>query len=363
MFGLLTNLLRGGNRAIEAHASGKADARSPADQVAAPVHVLRNEGLVRLVDGYLTFAAPDGREDQIRLDEVSQLSLFGNAGVTSPCLRELMRRGIPVVWRSPNGYYLGQTIDLAGQSTAVRRAQYRAAEDSARVLSIACALVKAKLVNARGLLRRSAANASDTLYLMRKLAKAAGKASSLPQLLGIEGAGAAAFYAALPEMIAAGRRGDFPWDGRRRRPPTDAMNALFSYLYAVVAGECAAAALAAGLDPLVGFLHSERPGRPALALDLLEPFRPVIADAVALAVVNRGEIRREHFETSDESVLLNNRGRHVALNGLERRFADTVPARTARETPMSWREAIAAQARFLAKTLRTSEQFVCFERG
>ena len=141
------------------------------------------------------------------------------------------------------------------------------------------------------------------------------------------------------------------------------MNALLSYLYAVVAGECAAAALAAGLDPTVGFLHAERPGRPALALDLLEPFRPVIADAVALAVVNRGEIRPEHFERADGAVRLNNRGRRVVLAALERRFGDAVPARSARDTPMNWREAVAAQARKFAKALRSGEPFVSFERG
>jgi CRISPR-associated endonuclease Cas1 len=337
--------------------------RPPPILAAAPVHVLRNEGLVRLVHGNLAFVAPDEVQEQVRLDEVAQLSLFGEAGVTSPCLRELMRRGIPVIWRSAGGHYVGQTIDLSGQSAAVRRAQYRAADDPERKLEIARVFVRAKIVNARGLLRRSAARPRRTLNELHRLAARVQHASTRPELLGTEGAAAVAFYARLPDLIAPARRADFPWNGRRRRPPTDPMNAVLSYLYAVVAGECATAALAAGLDPTVGFLHAERPGRPALALDLVEPLRPLIADSVALATVNRGEVRADHFEQTGEAVRLNDAGRRVVLEALERRWADAVPAPLVKEMSMTWREATMLQARHLANALRTGNPFACFERG
>ena len=208
------------SKAFTPEMAGDASPRPAVSVAAAPVHVLLDDGLVRLVDGHLTFAAPDGREEQVRLDEVSQLSIFGGAGVTSPCLRELMRRGIPGIWRSPTGYYLGQTVDLSGQLAAVRRAHCRAVDEGARALAIACTLVHAKLLNARGLLRRNTASAPETLHALRKYAKQAERASSLGELLGLEGAGAAAFYAALPEMIAPARRKDFPWG----RPPPPATN-------------------------------------------------------------------------------------------------------------------------------------------
>lgn len=329
---------------------------------AAPVHVLRDDGLVRLVDGHLAFVVTGGTLEQVRLDEVAQLSLFGEAGVTSPCLRELMRRGIPVIWRSVGGHYVGQTVDLSGRSAAVRRAQYRAADDPGRALTIARALVRAKIVNARGLLRRSGGR-TRALSELRRLALRAESASGRPELLGTEGAAAAAFYAELPNLIAPARRAAFPWDGRRRRPPADPINALLSYLYAVVAGECAAAALAAGLDPTIGFLHAERPGRPALGLDLLEPFRPLIADAVALAVINRGEIRPEHFDRSDAGVRMNDGGRRIVLAALERRWSDAVPAPLARESSMNWRDATVVQARRLASALQLGDRFPAFERG
>lgn len=300
--------------------------------------------------------------ERVRLEEVCQLSLFGTAGVTSPCLRELMHRGIPIVWRSPSGHYVGQSVDLSGQSAAVRRAQYRATDDPVRRLAIARVLIRAKIVNARGLLRRSTADASKSLVELHNFAQKAERAD-LPGLRGIEGAAAATFYAAMSDMIAVVRREDFRWDGRRRRPPTDAVNAVLSYLYAVLAGECATAALAASLDPSVGFLHSERPGRPALALDLMEPFRPLIADSVALSVINRGEARLEHFEHGEASVRLNAQGRRVVLAALERRFAYAVPARTAKEATITWREAVVVQARTLASALRSGSAFSSFERG
>jgi CRISP-associated protein Cas1 len=363
MIGLVAKLL--GQRA---HATALATV-SPmlsdeAVQAASPIHVLLDDGLVRLADGHLAVAGRDLSEERVRLDELSQLSLFGSAGVTSPCLRELMRRGIPVVWRSPAGHYVGQSVDLSGRSAAARRAQYRAAENPARSLAIARTLVRAKIVNARGLLRRHAVEAPNTLGELRRLAMKAERAASMPTLLGIEGTAAASFYAVLPHMIVPARRDGFGWNGRRRRPPPDPLNALLSYLYAVVAGECAIASLAAGLDPTVGFLHAERPGRPALALDLLEPFRSVIADAVALAVVNRGEARPDHFETAETGVRLNDRGRRIVLAALERRFADAVPARgAAREVPPTWREAVAAQARALAAALKSGGTFASFERA
>jgi CRISPR-associated protein Cas1 len=328
---------------------------------AAPIHVLRDDGLVRLVDGHLSWQAADGATEQVRLDEVAQLSLFGNAGVTSPCVRELIGRGVPVIWRSPSGHYVGQTADLSGGAAAARRAQYRAADDPARRLAIARVLVEAKIVNARALLRHGDRQSRATMRELSRLAKRTASAPTPAALLGIEGAAAAAMYAVLPQLVSPARREDFPWDGRRRRPPTDPMNALLSYLYAILAGECAAAALAAGLDPAIGFLHAERPGRPALALDLMEPFRPALGDSVALAVVNRGEARPPHFERTTDGVRLNGAGRRVVLAALERRLADPVPASLEKRVRMNWREAVVAQARRLARALVSDQPFRCFE--
>ncbi len=338
------------------------EAAAPSPPAAASVHVLRDDGLVRLVDGHLAWEAPGSAPQKVRLDEVAQLSVLGRAGVTTPCLIELMRRGIPVLWRTASGHYAGQSVDLSGRTSAVRRAQYRAAADPERSLAIARALIRAKILGQRGLIRRGiGANTTAAARLARLAGRAA--VADGAALLGVEGTAAAIFYAALPQLVVEARRPVFPWDGRRRRPPIDPMNALLSYLYAILAGECAAAVLAAGLDPAVGFLHAERAGRPSLALDLMEPFRPSIADTVALAAVNRGEVRAEHFVVSPTSVTITDHGRRQILGALERRWATPVPGARKDAALLCWRDAIVWEARTLADALASGAPYRPAERA
>jgi CRISPR-associated endonuclease Cas1 len=323
---------------------------------AQPVHVLR-DGVVGLLDRHLVFRAPGEPAVTARLDDVAELSLFGTASVTTPCLAELMRRGIPVVWRSASGHYLGQSADLSGLSTATRRAQYAAAADPGRSLAIAKALIGAKIGSQRGLLRRALGAAAPSVRRLDRLRAAVVPARGREALLGLEGSAAAIFYEALPEIIAPSRRVGFAWRGRQRRPPRDPLNALLSYCYAVVAGECAVAALSAGLDPACGFYHGERPGRPALALDLMEPFRPLVADHAALAAINRGELRPEHFTEEKGAVRLTEAGRRTLLAALEDRWSATLPGRAA----LTWRAATGRLARGLAAHLRDGAPFVPIE--
>ncbi len=140
------------------------------------------------------------------------------------------------------------------------------------------------------------------------------------------------------------------------------MNALLSYLYAVLVGECAAAALGSGLDPMVGFLHSERAGRPALALDLVEPLRPLIADAVALRLLNTGELAARHFRREGDRLLLADDARRTVLAGLERRLAESAPA-TEGARGDTYREAIWRHAARLASALRDGGSVPQIERG
>jgi CRISPR-associated protein Cas1 len=319
-------------------------AESVADAVA--VHMLAPDGKARLEDGCLVLTTGDGAPARLRLDDVAQLCLHGHAGITTPCLTALLARGVPVVFRSITGHYAGQTIDLRGQLTAVRRAQYAAAADPARSLRIAAAIVATKIGNTRFMLRRRAAT-DGVLRRLDLLRGDAGRAPDLPALLGIEGAAALAWFAALPELIAADRRQVFDFPGRRRRPPTDPVNALLSYLYAILVGECATAALAAGLDPTVGFLHAERPGRPALALDLVEPLRPLVAESLALGLINRGALAAHDFVAGEGGVRLTDAGRRIVLTALERRFEQS-----------DLRRRLAIEAQRLAQALRHDVPFV-----
>ena len=316
----------------------------PADTAA--VHVLAQDGVVRLDDGQLLVRGADGAEARLRLGDVAQVSLHGLAAITTPCVMTLMGRGIPVVYRTVSGYYAGQTIDLAGALTATRRAHYAAAADPVRRIAVARAIVTTKLTNARYVLRRRSL-APATVARLATLVRQASVAEAHASLLGIEGSAAALYFAAMPDMIAPGLRASFPFAGRRRRPPTDPLNALLSYLYAVLTGECATALLAAGLDPMVGFLHVERAGRPALALDLVEPLRPLVADTLAMGLINRGELAGDHFTRDGDAVRLTDAGRRIVLTGLERRMNQS-----------DLRRRLAADANGLATALRRGTDYV-----
>lgn len=287
----------------------------------APIHVTDSAAHIRLDDGLLSIERPDAPPLRLRLPEVQSLSLHGRAGLSTPCLHALLEEGIPVIWRSATGYYLGQTADLSGHSAAVRRVQY-AAQDTPLALALARRLVGGKVANMHAVLRRRAVlgpSVQSAAAALPGLAARAAVATDLDTLRGFEGAAAATYFGCWPTLLK-GRATAVGFPGRTRRPPRDPINAALSYCYAVLTGECAAAALAAGLDPAAGFLHAARAGRPALALDLVEPFRPLVADAAVLFAMNSGELDSADFADGPDGIRLSDSGRRTALGALERRL-------------------------------------------
>ena len=289
--------------------------------LASPVHVLDPEARVRLDDGLLTIERQGEPPVRLRLPDVSSVSLHGRAAITTPSIHALLEEGIPVVWRSQSGYYLGQTHDLSRRTARIRRAQY-AAHDTPLALAVAQRLVAAKLRNMRALLRRRGVDDAEVAKAALGLAESARrarKADNLDLLRGLEGAAAAAYFACWPVLLKRAAA-DLGFPGRQRRPPAGPVNALLSYCYAVLTGHCGTAALAAGLDPTEGCLHATRAGRPALALDLLEPFRPTVADSAALFALNTGEITSADFTGDAANTQLSEAGRKKAIAALERRL-------------------------------------------
>ena len=349
----LGGLLRRPPVAASAPVQPPDDADTPLrPEAALPVHVAAEHGEVRIEDGLLTLWT-EQEERTLRLDEVSLLALHGNITITTPCLHELMRRGIPVLFHTRGGYYLGQLADASANASRVRRAQYAVAADPRRALHVSRQLVEAKLLNARRLLRRRGVRKAELRRFGRLLRKAR-KARSADRLRGIEGAAAALYWSLWPGLIRAGHE-MFVFEGRTRRPPRDAVNAALSYAYAVLTGACSAAALGAGLDPHVGFYHAERAGRPALALDMLEPFRPMVADTAMLQAINSGDLNEECFSRQDDgAVLLSETGRRAVLGALERRLS-THFAYPGTGRDMSWRSAISLHAQLLARALCSGE--------
>jgi CRISPR-associated protein Cas1 len=208
-----------------------------------------------------------------------------------------MRREIPVSWYSGGGWFLGHTIGTGHRNVELRTAQYRSSFDPAFCLRFARDLVASKLRNSRTLLRRNTREESPpepALGGLRRAARAAAEAKSLAELLGVEGNGAAIYFAGFGAMLRGGELAHFDFENRNRRPPADPVNAMLSFAYAMLVREFTATLSAIGFDPYRGFYHQPH-GRPALALDMMEPFRPILSDSVVITAVKQRRDQTERF--------------------------------------------------------------------
>jgi len=297
-----------------------------------PVYVQASPARVRKRGETLLIQTEDGAETTARLIDTSHLVVVGAVDVTAPVLHELMRREIPVSWYSGSGWFLGHTIGTGHKNVELRTAQYRGSFDAAFCLRLARGLVTSKLRNSRTLLRRNTRADSPpeaALGGLQRAARAAGEAKSLAELLGVEGNGGAIYFGNFGSMLtgaANGKSGDedplrFEFENRNRRPATDPVNAMLSFAYAMLVRELTATLSAVGFDPYRGFYHQPRYGRPALALDIMEPFRPILADSAVITAVNNGEIKPGDFVWAGRACALSPSGRKKMIAAFERRLA------------------------------------------
>lgn len=298
------------------------------------LHVTMPGAYVRLDHLELKVTARDFRTKKettlarLPLAETSRLSLYGNVQVSTQAFHALLERGIPVAFFSRGGFFKGWATGLPHGNVFVRKAQFAAAQDFERALAISRRLVEAKLRNQRTLLRRNGGDderVEPALARLRNAARAVREAESIDAARGHEGDGAAAYFKAFPTMLRPDEElGAFAFNGRNRRPPADPVNAALSFCYALLLREWTAALTTAGLDPNLGYLHAPRHGKPALALDLMEEFRPVLADSVVIGTINTGELAPHHFIRIGAACNLNDEGRRVVLQAWERRVETEV---------------------------------------
>ena len=245
------------------------------------------------------------RESRLRvpLHHLTAVVCFGHIGLSAPLMHRLAESGIALVLLDNNGRFKARLEGAVSGNVLLRQAQFQRVEDAAFTLDMARACVAGKIKNSRQVVQRGAreaksdAEASTLARLTNDLAaslRALPAASSLDQLRGLEGEAARQYFGGLSLLIRPELRTSFAMDGRTRRPPRDRFNALLSFLYAMWMNDCRSALEASGLDPQVGFLHALRPGRAALALDLMEESRPW-ADRLALTLINRGQLTERDF--------------------------------------------------------------------
>lgn len=285
----------------------------------------------------------------VKLIDVSQVCLLGNVQLTAQALREITGAGIPIAHFSYAGWFHALTSGLVHKNVELRMAQFAVAADPQRALPLARHFVAGKIKNARTLLRRNRSEtAPQPLHRLRQFAHQALAAQDLQTLLGIEGMAARDYFSGFARLL----KGDtsFHIESRNRRPPRDPVNALLSFLYALLVKDLTITLHTVGFDPMLGFLHQPRYGRPSLALDLAEQFRPLIADSVVLSLVNNQEISPEHFIRSAGAVTLTDNGRRIVLQAYERRM-DALVTHPRFGYRISYRRVLEVQARLLARTL------------
>ena len=288
---------------------------------------------------------------QVRMLEVSQLSLYGNVQITAQVLRELLDRGIPVCHFSYGGWFSGITHGMTHKNVQLRQKQFGVAADAGKSLQLARNFVFGKIKNCRTLLRRNHVDApSQTLQALNKLAQDSREAKDAQTLLGIEGAAARAYFGQFEGMLKGSYGQHFDFNTRNRRPPTDEVNALLSMLYSLLAKDFSVMLLTVGFDPYLGFFHRPRYGRPALALDLIEEFRPLIGDSVVLTLINGGEIQKDDFIRQGMAVALTPRGRKKLIVAYERRL-DSLVTHPVFGYSISYRRVFEVQARLLARQI------------
>ena len=235
---------------------------------------------------------------------------FGSTGITPALMGHCAERGVCVSMLGRNGRFLARIEGPVSGNVLLRRSQYRTSDDAEKTSRLASQIVVGKLLNQRTVVRRAlrdhgTTTSAEALSRLRacegRLTDAARRASresvGTDAIRGIEGEAARGYYAVFNDLTRHDER-DFRFTSRSRRPPLDPMNAMLSFLYTLLVHDCRSALETIGLDPAVGFLHRERPGRPSLALDIMEELRPVLADRLALSMINRRQLRPNDFETA-----------------------------------------------------------------
>lgn len=289
------------------------------------------------------YLAKDGEAVDVRVDRESRLRVpainlggivcFGQISASPALMAMCAEAGIALTFLTEHGRFLARVSGFTSGNVLLRREQYRRADDRAASCAMARTFIAAKIANGRTVLLRAVRDhpgapgrlaLEDAAARLARDAMRARAAEDLDWVRGVEGDSASTYFAVFDHLLTAQREG-FAFRGRSRRPPLDPMNALLSFLYAMLAHDARAACEASGLDAAVGFLHRDRPGRPGLALDLMEELRPFLADRLALSLVNRQQVRADGFRTAEGGgVVMDDATRKVVLTAYQERKRETL---------------------------------------
>ncbi|MGO8701018.1 MAG: CRISPR-associated endonuclease Cas1 [Limisphaerales bacterium] len=317
-------------------------------------------------DEVLTVKDKDKMVEEVRMRDLSHVALFGNIQISTQAVQSLCEQEVPVTYFSMGGWFYGITRGHGLKNVFLRMEQFRLARDEGFCLGLARQFVHGKIRNHRTLLMRNHLEPPEPIIMkLKRAAEDALEASSIEELLGIEGAAASQYFQQFSGMVKVEddlpglglqientkqRMFNFNFTNRNRRPPTDPVNAMLSLAYSLLSKDCTLAALAVGFDPYIGFYHQPRFGRPALALDIMEEMRPLIAESAVLSCINNRVITDKDFVKAGQAVNLTAPGRKRFFQMYEQRMSSLI-THPLFDYKVSYRRALELQARLLAKTL------------
>lgn len=316
------------------------------------------------------YLAKEGEAIIVRVDHENRMRVplhtlggvvcFGQVSCSPALMGECAERNVAISFMTENGHFLARVQGFTPGNVLLRREQYRRADDPVAAAKIAKAIVAAKIANCRTSLQRFLRDNSNSsakpaveeaVNRLGGCLRASRDEGPLDKIRGIEGDAARIYFGAFDHLIIS-QKDAFRFEGRSRRPPLDNVNALLSFLYSILAHDARSACESAGLDAAVGFLHAGRPGRPSLALDLMEEFRPFLADRLALTLINRQQVLGQGFRQSESGGILMDEGtrKEVLVAYQKRKQEEVVHPFLGEKCPVGL--LIHLQARLLARHLR-----------
>lgn len=362
-------------RILADQANSRGDAASRPEKLQRPIIPTKNDKRPLYVQEHGSYVSKKGyclevrdRKDdtkgkKVQLADVSHVCLFGGVQASTQAIGSLCDESIPIAYFSYGGYFRGMTTGLPSKNVDLRIRQYASANDPEFANAIARSLVAGKIENQRTLLRRNHDSPpTQVLDDLREYRTNATRCESNASLLGIEGIAAKAYFGEFAGMLKSKSGGasiadesgesvfQFDFTRRNRRPPVDPVNALLSYGYAILTKDLSVAAWIVGLDPFLGFYHRPKYGKPALALDLMEEFRPLIVDSVVITVINTGVLSPSDFVTRGQAVALTSNGRKKFLQAYERRM-ETQITHPIFGYRITYRRTLEVQTRLLSRVL------------
>ncbi len=287
-------------------------------------------------------------------ESVEAIFIFGNTSVSVPCMKELLYKRIPTCFFSSNGSYYGRLISTQGDNVPLMKKQFSLFEEEAFVMEMSKKISISKINNQYILLKRYLGMGREDherdLHIMKGVQDKIQRSQSVAEIMGYEGMAARMYFNILGEIM----RPEFAFKGRNRRPPKDPFNSLISLGYTLIMYEIMAKLEVTGLNPYCGILHSDRAGSPALASDMIEEWRAVLADSTALSLLQGGELKYDDFETDEDGkgVFLTKSGMRTFLNKFEKKLNTSMKYLDYDNKDYSFRQAISVQCKQMVECVK-----------